>query len=75
MVGGVILSGAIVVYLDEREDKRMARPVGGFGDFVDGFIFVRKSERVEIIFSSSDIITYTFGIGRMCMYKKTYWIT
>lgn len=41
MVGGVILSGAIVVYLDEREDKRMARPVGGFGDFVDGFIFVQ----------------------------------
>ena len=32
----------------------MARRVGGFGDFVDGFIFVQTSERVEI-FSSSDI--------------------
>ena len=39
-VGGVV-SGAIVVHLGQREDKRAARPVREFGDFVDGFIFVQ----------------------------------
>ena len=47
----------------------MARPVGGFGDFVDGFIFVQiRACRIFSHHLTSLIATY--GIGRTSTINK-----